>query len=77
MSQTSLSEYDDNHLVARADNALLGMGALVEAVRRLRETMLDLDRAATRLTWVSLLLSVMAGTFTAIQVWAIFHPIHR
>ena len=65
MNQKPWKDWSDEQLAEAAQNGLSGQGAVVESVRRHRETVVELQQSATRLSWVMLALTIV-GIFVAL-----------
>ncbi len=65
MNQKIWKDLSDEQLAELAHNGMSGQGAIVESIRRHREMVVTLQRSATSLSRVMLLLAVV-GIFVAI-----------
>ena len=70
MNQKLWKDFSDEELAVAAHNGMSGQGAIVESVRRHRETVVKLQESATWLSWMMFVLSLVgigvaiAGIFT-------------
>lgn len=71
---TNWTEMTDDELANEAQTGMRGQGAIVEALRRHRAKVEDLDRSSSRLAGVGLALTAIATVLAAVQLWAVFFP---
>jgi hypothetical protein len=74
MVENMQKQWTDDRLTAEAESGLRGQGALVEAMRRLRESVdrfsTSSDTYARRMLW----LTIAIGILTLVQVVVAFKP---
>jgi hypothetical protein len=62
-------EWADDDLADEAQEGLRGQGALVEALRRHREELVNQQRSTNVLTWVLIVLGILMIVLVGVQIW--------